>query len=572
MVPHAHPAASCDTMSNPRAIEVRRVTFRASRSREPLVSEVSFSVRQGSFVAVIGLSGCGKSTLIRLMSGVQASDHGSVLFSGHEIGEIKRHYPLAVGYISQTGIFHGELTVREILGFAVSLRLPPSVNADVRGGWLAHIVELARLEPFLDQRYATLSGGQMRRVALAEELIGDPQFVLLDELTSGLDLFSDNEIMLWLRQLAHDHGKTIVLVTHAVEHLAYCDALLLLHAGKLVHYGTLEELLSSQEARSLEEVYGRCILGSVNTEATPLADEEEIPRIEPLKTERPPNGALQFKTLVARQAKLFLRDRVQLGIQLALMVTFPVMVAVFALSGLPQVRTLNLASDANLVRTLGDKLEYLKNTVECASLISGLVMFQVILLTLMGANNGAREIAKDRSILRRELFAGLSPSACVMSKLLQIALMSALQALLMAWFVKTVCGFPGDIISQFAILFLTTLAMSATCLAISAASSTTERASLLSIYLVGFQLPLSGAALALPDWLSQLCRPFIAAYWGWSGYLQTLHATPYFDVVAESTKTTIAAYHAALLVLTGHTVVALVASIFFLARQGKQAS
>jgi ABC-type multidrug transport system ATPase subunit len=63
----------------------------------------------------------------------------------------------------------------------------------------------------------------MRRMALAEELIGDPAFLLLDELTSGLDAFSDREMMQWLRDLAHEHGKTIILVTHATYHLDYCD-------------------------------------------------------------------------------------------------------------------------------------------------------------------------------------------------------------------------------------------------------------------------------------------------------------------------------------------------------------
>lgn len=84
-------------------------------------------------------------------------------------------------------------------------------------------MELARLQALLSQSYATLSGGQMRRMALAEELIGDPAFLLLDELTSGLDAFSDREMMQWLRDLAHEHGKTIILVTHATYHLDYCD-------------------------------------------------------------------------------------------------------------------------------------------------------------------------------------------------------------------------------------------------------------------------------------------------------------------------------------------------------------
>ena len=136
----------------------------------------------------------------------------------------------------------------------------------------------------------------------------------------------------------------------------------------------------------------------------------------------------------------------------------------------------------------------------------------------------------------------------------------------MTWFVKAVCGFKGDFLNQFEILFLTTLAMSVTCLAISSASKSPERASLLAIYLVGLQLPLSGAVLALPEIVSNFCRPFIAAYWGWSGYLKTLLATSLYDVVSQSTHTHIAEFYVCLLVLSLHAIVCAVIAWIFVAR------
>jgi hypothetical protein len=195
-------------------------------------------------------------------------------------------------------------------------------------------------------------------------------------------------------------------------------------------------------------------------------------------------------------------------------------------------------------------------------------MFQVILLTLMGANNGAREIAKERDVLHKELRAGLSPWAYVTTKSLLVLGLSLAQAFWMTWFVKTVCGFPGSLAEQFAILFCTTLAMSMTCVAISAGSKSPERASLLAIYLVGLQLPLSGAVLALPEVVSMLCRPFIAAYWGWSGYLKTLAAYRVYDVVRQSTDTYIAEYGACLVVLALHAVLAGGLAWVLVSRQG----
>ena len=240
--------------------------------------------------------------------------------------------------------------------------------------------------------------------------------------------------------------------------------------------------------------------------------------------------------------------------------------AIFATNGLPQVRSMSLSIETNIVKSLAESLAYMQESFSAAALVSGLSMFQVILLALMGANNGAREIAKERDVLGKELRAGLSPWAYVTTKVLLVVGLSLAQAFWMTWFVKTVCGFNGDFISQFEILFATTLAMSVTCLAISSASKSPERASLLAIYLVGLQLPLSGAVLALPDMVSGVCRPFIAAYWGWSGYLKTLSASRLYTIVEQSTNTYIADFNMCILVLSLHAIVCGVIAWIFVAR------
>ncbi len=550
------------------------VAVREKGKIKPLLADVGFEVERGKFIAVVGASGCGKSTLIKTLAGLIRPSSGEVLFAGQTVQDLNDHLPLAVGYLPQFGAFHEKLTVGENLETAAALRLPRSVSEERREAWMNHITELARISPFLPQEYRTLSGGQMRRMALAEELIGDPAFLLLDELTSGLDAFSDQEMMAWLRDLAHEMTKTVVLVTHATNNLHYCDAILFLHKGRLIHFGDYQSLLDSHGVNSIAELFG--LYQEMGQE--PGAEDQGVnlpPSPDPptphsaeggIKSLPPPGGFVQFPSLLVRQAKLFWRDKGQIVLHIALILTFPFLVAVFATSGLPQVRNQTLSLETNILRTLQEQLFYLKESFQAASLISGLAMFQVILLTLIGANNGAREIAKERSILAKELRAGLSPTAYVGVKFLQIMLLCVVQAFWMAWFVKTVCGFPGSLLDQFAILFATTLAMSTTCLAISAASPSPERASLLAIYLVGFQLPLSGAALALPGWLSIICRPFIAAYWGWSGYLQTFRDTRYFDIVRQSSETWIAPYPLSVAVLALHVLAALVMAVALASR------
>lgn len=547
------------------------VSIGRGRERKTLLNHISLAIPENSFVAIIGASGCGKSTLIRTLAGIQPASSGRILLAGHQVETLRSQLPLAVGYLPQFGAFHGDLTVAEILDFAVALRLPNSVPAATREQWRQHVIDLAGIRAVLPQKYRTLSGGQMRRIALAEELIGDPAFLFLDELTSGLDAYSEHELMVWLRQLTHDLKKTVVLVTHAVTNLRLCDSVIFLHDGKLCHQGPYDQFLDSHGTQSIEAIFGGYQQASLSGEFQGFDHDrsgELAPAPEPhaLNTAPPPSSLSQFFTLVRRQYVLLLRDRAQLWLHLALLITFPLLVAIFATKGLPQVRSLSLNIETNIVQSLAEKLDYLRQSFSAASLVSGLSMFQVILLTLMGANNGAREIAKERDVLEKELRAGLSPWAYVTMKSVLLFALCVAQAFWMTWFVKTICGFPGDLLHQFFILFITTLAMSMTCLAISSASKSPERASLLAIYLVGLQLPLSGAVLALPEIVSTLCRPFIAAYWGWSGYLKTLENYRHYDIVRQSTDTYIADYNQCLMVLGFHAIFAGAVAWFFVAR------
>lgn len=530
-----------------------------------LLKNVSFSLPAGTFTAVIGLSGCGKSTLLRSLAGIQRPGSGIITLAGHPLETLKANYPLAIAFLPQFASFHASLTVREILGYALSLRLPGHLDAEVKTEWLRNLIALSGAEGFLDQPYSTLSGGQMRRVAIAEELVGDPAFILLDELTTGLDIYSDGEIMAWLRKLAHELKKTIVLVTHQTEHLALCDQIAFLHAGELLAVAPLDVLLADQKVESVEGLFRKYTLGTNLSPAPAEPRQENTGEIRLVKS-KPADGWQQFITLLRRQYKLAVRDRLTISIQLALTVLFPLLVAIFALEGLPQLRTTGEGLDTNIVRALTDRFSVLKVSAENASLISGLVMFQVILLALSGANNGCKEIAGEYQILRKERYAGLSTWSYVFSKFIYVTVLSMVQAGWMTIFVKSVCGFPGAIAPQFTILLLVTLAMACTCLAISAAIPSPAKASLLSIYLVGFQLPLSGAALALPNWISTWTQPFISAYWGWSGFLRTLQGHGYFGLVRDFNKSAIADYALCIAVLLAHIAITLGITAFFVKR------
>jgi len=128
------------------------------------------------------------------------------------------------------------------------------------------------------------------------------------------------------------------------------------------------------------------------------------------------------------------------------------------------------------------------------------------------------------------------------------------QSLWMGVFVNSVCRFHGEPIGQLVVLTLVNAAMTFICLAISSLARTAEQASLISVYFVGFQLPLSGAVLALPKILGWVTRPFIAAYWGWSGFLQTLRDTRSYDMVQAISQTAFSPEILCIWVLAAHII------------------
>ncbi len=270
-----------------------------------------------------------------------------------------------------------------------------------------------------------------------------------------------------------------------------------------------------------------------------------------------PSVITQFFVLLDRRWKLFLRDRGQLGLQLALLFGFPCLVVIFALDGLPQIKSLAAPPSGNFLQQLQSDFVQRSSSMHAGSLVSGLIMFQVILLALMGSNNAAREIAGERLIFEKEKFAGLHPLAYVLAKAAFLVVLVVAQSVWMAVFVNWVVRFPGSLGEQILLLTLVNAALTAVSLGISAIMRTAEQASLVSIYLVGFQLPLSGAVLALPKVIGYFTRPFIASYWGWSGFIQTLRDTRFYDSVQLVTQTGLSAEALCIWVLVSHVVIGL---------------
>lgn len=501
--------------------------------------------------AVIGPSGCGKTTLVKAMLGILPSE-GEVSYAGEPVTQ-SADLQGKLSFAPQFSIAHERLSVDEALGYALDLRVR---DAAVKVERLEEILGRIGLHAHRDTRVGDLSGGQLRRLGLGLELVGDPQCMVCDEVTSGLDPRSEDQILAMLQGLRDERAKTFIVIIHNLAKLEEFDCITVVYEGCVVFQGGLEALNNYFGIPDALHLYDKLNEQPIEhwrsrwERELSAASPDEMP--EAVVASRRPGALAQTCTLLKRRALLFKRDRGYWLLTLGITLGFPLLVTIFAWDGIPQLRGLALDSSNGFMEQMQDSLRYRIDAMETASLVTGLILFQVILLTLMGSNNGAREIAGERALYEKERFAGLSSVAYAGSKLIFASLIAVVQGLWMMLFVKHICDFPGDSMAQALVLVLSCVSMTSICLGFSAIFNSADKASLLSVYLVGFQLPLSGIVLALPEVLVWVCRPFINAYWGWAGYFGSMLDTRLYDAYRLESSQWIPSSGLAVIVLTGH--------------------
>ena len=197
---------------------------------------LDLDVPKGEFLALMGPSGSGKTTLLNMLSGIDSPTSGSLVIAGTEIGKLSRrdltkwraHH---VGYIFQ--LYH----LIPVLSAFENVELPlllSSLSKKERHARVETVLSLVGLSDRMHHTPAELSGGQEQRVAIARAIVADPPILVADEPTGDLDRESAVRILDLIRQLARDHGKTIVMVTHDAKAAAAADRTLHLEKGQLL--------------------------------------------------------------------------------------------------------------------------------------------------------------------------------------------------------------------------------------------------------------------------------------------------------------------------------------------------
>jgi putative ABC transport system ATP-binding protein len=200
------------------------------------LDDISVSVPEGRFTAVMGPSGSGKSTLLHCMAGLDSLTSGQVFIGDVELGglgdtELTLLRRRSVGFVFQTFNLLPTLTAQENITLPLSL-----AGAKADPDWLDQIIDTVGLADRLTHRPAELSGGQAQRVAIARALITRPQVIFADEPTGNLDSQAGTEILGFLARAARELGQTIVMVTHDPNAPAYADTATFLADGHVVDH------------------------------------------------------------------------------------------------------------------------------------------------------------------------------------------------------------------------------------------------------------------------------------------------------------------------------------------------
>lgn len=227
-------------------LEVRDVTKRYRSDRG--IAHVSFSVCKGDIFGLFGPNGAGKTTLIKAITGLCRADVGEITIFGHSVGRQFEQAMEQVGCIVETGQSYDYLTAYQNLQLAARF-YTPTVK-----GRIDEVLELVGLAAHKHEKVKGFSSGMKQRMALAAALLANPQFVILDEPTTSLDIEGIHDFRMIVNRLAKEEGITFFISSHSIHEMErMCNRIGIMSGGTLVAEGLVTELLAA--GQSLEDYY-----------------------------------------------------------------------------------------------------------------------------------------------------------------------------------------------------------------------------------------------------------------------------------------------------------------------------
>ena len=231
------------------SIEVQNIS--KSYGAQKALDKVSFSVKKGEIVGFLGPNGAGKSTLMKILTTYITSDEGSASVNGNDVVTSQKAVQKSVGYLPEHNPLYLDLYVREYLAF----------NADVYKvdkSRIEEVIQLTGLTPEANKKIGQLSKGYRQRVGLATALLHNPEVLILDEPTTGLDPNQLVEIRDLIKNIGKD--KTVFLSTHIMQEVeAICDRVIIINNGKIVTDKKLNTLVKEQQEQTIEVEFDKVV-------------------------------------------------------------------------------------------------------------------------------------------------------------------------------------------------------------------------------------------------------------------------------------------------------------------------
>jgi ABC-type multidrug transport system ATPase subunit/pSer/pThr/pTyr-binding forkhead associated (FHA) protein len=428
---------------------VRRVV-RDRDTGQPLtlLDGITLVIRPREFVCLLGPSGSGKTTLLSALSCRTTPDAGATLLNGRDLHGNFEALKQDIAVVPQKDALHDSLAVGRALWYTARLRLPPDTSKGEIEEGLAEMLETVGLSARRATVIRHLSGGQVKRASLANEILCKPSLLFLDEVTSGLDEQTDREMMNLFRSLA-DAGKTVVCITHSLANVERtCHLVVVLTAGgKLAFVGKPAEALKYFSIERLGDVYDR--LAEQPAEhwqqlfLKSALWQRYVGQRLPAETAPPPApssaaaGSRQRLRLFLRQTALVTRRYLAIwsGDTRALL----------AMAGQALVVAVLLGLLYPNLHKVADPIEHARQTLN--------LMFLLAVSSFwFGCNNSAKEIVKERTIYTRERDFNLLVGSYYTSKLLVLTAFSWLQVTVLFCIVRLWCSPPGPFAGEFLVL------------------------------------------------------------------------------------------------------------------------
>ena len=221
---------------------------------------ISFSVDKGTIFGILGPNGAGKTTLLRMVGGILEPTSGNIKFADLDYKHNEIEIKNKIAYLSGNTKLYRSLTTYELLKMCGNIY---GVKEDIIEKRIKDISKRLGMDEFLHNRIGLLSTGQTQKVNIARCLLPDPEYYILDEVTSGLDIISSQIILDFIKE-ERDRGKTILYSTHYMEEAEnICDQLIMINKGKIIKTGTPDQIKKDTETTNLRDAFFK-ILGGNN--------------------------------------------------------------------------------------------------------------------------------------------------------------------------------------------------------------------------------------------------------------------------------------------------------------------